>query len=224
MIGNKRYKLASLVRASTAAPYYFSPARISVHDGEKDPGLFADGGVSPHNSPALQMLLLAKIKAYKFDWELGDKKLLLISVGTGSYRLPVSGSFLNRAIPAKFAVEALQGLIADTNALNLTLLQMLAKPNKRWTINGEIDDQRDDLLVNMNGVEHPLLSFARYDVKLEEKWLREKLGRRFSKRRLDEIRDFMDPRDLKTNYDIGDAAATFQVTPDDFPDVFDTQP
>ena len=219
-IGNRHYRLASLVRASTAAPYYFSPTTISVYDNEAEPGTFVDGGVSPHNSPALQMLLLAQLKGYRFNWPLGADKLLLISIGTGSYRLAVTGSWVNRSLAAKYAVDALQGVIADCQSFNLTLLQMLAKPNRRWTINSEIDDQRDDLMLRVGSVDHPLMSFTRYDVKLEKKWLKEKLGRTFSDRRLEQVRDFMDPTDLRTNYDLGVSAAKFQVTPDDFPDVF----
>jgi hypothetical protein len=220
-IGNRHYRLADLIRASTAAPYYFSPKTISVYEKEQEPGTFVDGGVSPHNSPALQMLLLTQLKGYRFNWPLGEDKLLLVSVGTGTYRVPVTGSWFNRSVAAKYAVDVLQGVIADTHDLNLTLLQMLSKPKRRWTINSEIDDQREDLLLRVGGIDHPLLSFTRYDVKLEKKWLKEKLGRDFSDRRLEEIRNFMDPIDLRTNYNLGHQAAEYQVAPDDFPKAFD---
>jgi hypothetical protein len=48
--GNQHYKLANLVRASTAAPFYFDPEWLPIIDGEA-PGLFVDGGVTPHNNP-----------------------------------------------------------------------------------------------------------------------------------------------------------------------------
>jgi hypothetical protein len=217
-IGNRHYRLADLIRASTAAPYYFSPKSIGVHTNVD--GMFVDGGVSPHNSPALQMLLLAQLKGYRFNWPLGENNLLLVSVGTGTYRVRVANSLLNN-ISVLHAIDALQGVISDSQNLNLTLLQMLSKPRRRWSINLEIDDQRDDLLLRVGGVDHPLLSFARYDVKLEAKWLSDKLERNFSERRLRQIRDFMDPTDLRTNYNLGHQAAAYQVTPDDFPGVFD---
>jgi hypothetical protein len=220
-IGNRHYRLAELIRASTAAPYYFSPTTIRIHEDEVKPGVFVDGGVSPHNSPALQMLLLAQLKGYNFNWVLGENNLLLISVGTGTYRVRVADSVLNRNVSALHAVDALQGVISDSQSLNLTLLQMLSKPRRRWTINSEIDDQRDDPMLRVGGVDHPLLSFTRYDVKLEKPWLSAKLGRNFSDRRLNQIRDFMDPTDLRTNYNLGHQAAEYQVTPDDFPGAFD---
>ena len=39
--GNKHYRLANLVRASTAAPFYFDPEWLPIADGEP-PGLFVD--------------------------------------------------------------------------------------------------------------------------------------------------------------------------------------
>ena len=167
------------------------------------------------------MLLLAQLKRYNFNWALGENKLLLISVGTGTYRVRVANSVLNRNVSALHAVDALQGVISDSQSLNLTLLQMLSKPKRRWTINSEIEDQRDDIFFRVGEVDHPLLSFTRYDVKLEKDWLRKKLNRNFSDRRLNQVRDFMDPTDLRTNYNLGHQAAEYQVTPDDFPGVFD---
>jgi hypothetical protein len=145
---------------------------------------------------------------------------LLISVGTGTYRVRVANSLMNN-VSVFHAIDALQGVIADSQSLNLTLLQMLSKPRRRWTINLEIDDQRDDPMLRVGGVDHPLLSFTRYDVKLEKDWLRKKLNRNFSDRRLNQVRDFMDPTDLRTNYNLGHQAADYQVTPDDFPGAFD---
>jgi predicted acylesterase/phospholipase RssA len=48
--GNEHYKLANLVRASTAAPFYFDPELLEIVEGEPL-GLFVDGGVTPHNNP-----------------------------------------------------------------------------------------------------------------------------------------------------------------------------
>lgn len=65
-IGNGDYKLVDIIRASTAAPSYFSPSRIRIFEGP-DAGLFVDGAVSPHNNPALQLLMLAGIKGYNLN-------------------------------------------------------------------------------------------------------------------------------------------------------------
>ena len=81
-------RLTQVVRASTAAPTYFEPERIKIssRDGSVVDGEFVDGGVSPFNDPALQLLMLAALDGHGFRWKTGKTRLLIISVGTGSYR------------------------------------------------------------------------------------------------------------------------------------------
>ena len=55
-IGNRNYSLAEIVRASTAAPHYFDPQEIEIVAGEP-PGVFIDGGLTPHNNPSLALFL-----------------------------------------------------------------------------------------------------------------------------------------------------------------------
>ena len=69
-IGNKHYPLSSLVRASTAAPFYFEPERFSIIEGE-EPGLFVDGGVTSHNNPSLILFLMTILNAYRLGWKTG---------------------------------------------------------------------------------------------------------------------------------------------------------
>ncbi len=75
--------MRQIVRASTATPSFFKPERKEVKPGES--GAFVDGGVIPHNNPALQMLLLSTLKGFGLEWPLGPENLFLVSVGTGSY-------------------------------------------------------------------------------------------------------------------------------------------
>jgi hypothetical protein len=90
---NEDYPLCSVVRASTAAPSYFSPEFIEISEkGEKPHGEFVDGGVSPHNNPALLALQLATVKGFGAGWSLDPDKLLLVSVGTGSAQPGISKS------------------------------------------------------------------------------------------------------------------------------------
>src|SRR6185295_6079117 len=100
-------------------------------------GLFVDGAVSPFNNPALMLLMLAGIKGYNFNWGLGADRLLMVSVGTGSYRMGFKPSFLMRRLPFYFAANAIQGLSADSDLVSLTFLQWLSAPNRPWLINSE---------------------------------------------------------------------------------------
>jgi len=75
--------LYKLIRASTAAPYFFRPERISLGGME---WLFMDGGVTPYNNPAFMMYLTATLPCFGNSWEDGEDKMRIISVGTGRVR------------------------------------------------------------------------------------------------------------------------------------------
>ena len=80
-IPNGEYPLWKVVRASTAAPYYFAPERIVIKTGDTKRDLkgvvgeFVDGGVSPANNPSLALVLMATIKGYAFNWEMGPRSV-----------------------------------------------------------------------------------------------------------------------------------------------------
>lgn len=218
-IGNKHFRLVDLVRASTAAPYYFAPRHIQIDAQQR--GLFVDGGVSPHNNPALQLLMLVGLKGYQFHWPLGADKLLLVSVGTGSYRFRVKHSFGNRLVPGLFAVDALQGLIADSQNLSLSVLQWMSAPRHHWEINSEVGCLDNDELYSVMGSEAPILSFTRYDLCLEHGWLRAHLDKVVSDQALEFHRAFDNPRNISANYGLAHQAAKQQVLAADFPQAFD---
>ena len=167
-MANKEYRLVDVVRASAAAPHFFKPHEIQIAaDAKEKSGLFVDGAVSPYNNPALQMLMLAGIRGYGLDWALGEDNLLIVSVGTGSYRQRSSRS----NISAKQAIEALASVIGDGETLTLTLLQWMGASKDYWKINSEIGDLSDDFLGSKQGEVKPLLRFQRYDARLEDEWL-----------------------------------------------------
>ena len=97
---NAKIKLFQLVRASTAAPVYFPPETLQwdPNDPEKT-FVFVDGGVTPYNNPSFLMYRMATQSAYNLNWETGEDKLLIISVGTGS--APSAGSYNNLLDAAK---------------------------------------------------------------------------------------------------------------------------
>ncbi len=77
---NLRIPLWQLVRASTAAPTYFRPQIINFGD---KPRAFVDGGITPHNNPALLLFKKAVMPHYKLGWPTGENRLMLVSIGTG---------------------------------------------------------------------------------------------------------------------------------------------
>jgi hypothetical protein len=82
---NLKIPLWQLVRASTAAPVYFPPEVLNWDpDDPARSFVFVDGGVTPYNNPAFLLFRFATQPAYRLNWETGEKKLLLVSVGTGA--------------------------------------------------------------------------------------------------------------------------------------------
>lgn len=73
--------LVELVRGSTAAPVYFAPQELTVGAGSV---VFQDGGITPFNNPAFLMFLMATLPEYGLGWPVGQGRLLIVSVGTGS--------------------------------------------------------------------------------------------------------------------------------------------
>jgi len=72
--------LRDIVRASSAAPTYFSPHSFKVGNDEFE---FIDGGMSSFNNPSFMLFLQAVTNQFGINWSSGEDNLLMISVGTG---------------------------------------------------------------------------------------------------------------------------------------------
>lgn len=214
-IGNRDYNLASLVRASSAAPMLFVPERIKVAAGAP-PGLFVDGGVSPHNNPSLQLLMMATMRGFGLNWTTGKDDLLLVSVGTGGFRHRMDPVSAGRATAAAQAVHALVSMMADSQNMVLTLMQWLSEASSPWHINSEIGDLGNEVLGG-----RALLSFQRYDMTLEVEWLRRELGEQMSHRDVAALRRLDNVATMPRLAALAARAAARQVAPTQFPAAFD---
>lgn len=91
---NLKFPLWQLVRASTAAPTYFPPEVVVLHDAQRKADkefVFVDGGVTMYNNPAFQMFLMATLDCYwqrapegRRGWRTGAENMLIVSIGTGT--------------------------------------------------------------------------------------------------------------------------------------------
>ncbi len=204
-IGNRHYSLANVIRASTAAPHFFDPHLIEIVKG-KTTGLFVDGGVSPHNNPALALLQIATVPAYGYNWPAGGNRLEITSVGTGSFRYLVDRKTFASRFAASRAIDALRSMMADNDAMVLTVMQTLGRCQTPWSINTEIG--------NLCGVciaPEPLFTFRRYDLVLEQPWLKDMLGVDISARDLARLRDITSLSTMETIYSMAAAAADKQM-------------
>ena len=211
-------RLTQIVRASTAAPTYFEPERIAIssRDGAVVDGAFVDGGVSPFNEPALQLLMLVALDGHGFRWPTGKDQLLLISVGTGTYKetLPTQ-AFLGMPA-AEEGIRSLQSLMDDCARVNHAMLQWLTNCLTPWKIDRAVLDMKLD---SQNGPR--LATYARYNVLLETSWLKSELGLDLAPETVARIAKMDNPANMDELAKLGRAAAQKQVTAEHFPAVFD---
>ena len=214
-IANADYPLWQVVRASTAAPAYFDPERLTIiEQAGKTPviGEFIDGGVSPFNNPSLQALMYATLDGYRVGWPVGADKLLLVSVGTGARDPSVKAS----SIAAGHAVKSLVSLMDDCAALVETMLQWMSSSPTARVIDRELGDLRHDLLAPM-----PLLSYLRYNVELSPERVRELDPTLTNPADVENLTAMDDPDNMDVLRKLGGLAALRLVHAEDFASTFD---
>ena len=211
---NKDLKLWEVVRASTAAPTYFKPQWISdVGGGES--GVFLDGGVSMHNNPALQLLMVATLEGFALRWPLGDENLLLCSVGTGAFTAAPNKKAMKRYSNLHWLALAAVQLMGDASELNQTVLQWMSRSPMARPIDTQIDRLTGDQLGPQ-----PLITYLRYNVDLEQRALLD-VGLDYSSDRVSSLCGMSEVKNIAELDKIGKAAAKAQVKDEHFPLAFD---
>ena len=226
-IGNANMLLWQLIRASTAAPHYFRPEDIVVGQtldpqtgaGVFDHGQFVDGGVSTANNPSFQLLKVALLKGFEFNWHAGEDSLMLVSVGTGLARRGKGRARFIGATAGAFAFSALLSLMADCNDEVETIMQWLSDGPLDRRIDGQIGTLGGDVLGG-----RALLTYRRYNVVLESAWLQDQLGLDLSQDDLDLLSRMDRPAGMTDLARLGAHAAARQLDPDHLPPGFDPWP
>ncbi len=209
-MSNKDFLLRDIVRASTAAPHYFNPERLRIGKGAE--GAFVDGGVSPHNNPALQLLLMATAEGFGLKWAAGADQLLLVSVGTGAQEIRLSANEVMDMSSAKVSIQALSSLMNDCDAMNQTILQWMSRSPTAWKIDREIGDLQGDV---WGGRE--LFSYLRYNVVLDRDWLKKNLNVDLKSSEVKGLQEMDKPKNMGKLALLGATASHIQVQADHFP-------
>ncbi len=161
---NQNIKLYQLIRASTAAPAYFPPETLEWD--AKDPSktfVFVDGGVTPYNNPAFLLYRMATHSAYKLNWERGEDKLLIVSVGTGSatsegeYR-NLGNTLMELPTNLMYAIQIDQDINCRTFG--------------KCTYGPEIDRELGDMVPAASEDTNRDFTYVRYNADLSEKGLK----------------------------------------------------
>jgi len=211
-------RLTQIVRASTAAPTYFAPEEIVIHsrDGTAVDGAFVDGGVTPFNDPALQLLMLAALQGHGFCWPTGRDRLLIVSVVTGQYRQPRPAHAVVADPAALQGLAALQSLMDDCDRMNRATLQWLTNCLTPWLVDRAVGDMKLDSQAGPQ-----LATYVRYNVLLERDWLKDELGLELAPDKIEQIRKMDDPSNLSDLAKVGNLAAEKQVKAEHLPAAFD---
>jgi hypothetical protein len=211
-------RLTQVVRASTAAPTYFVPEEIVIQsrDGTAVNGAFVDGGVTPFNDPALQLLMLAALQGHGFCWLTGRDRLLIVSVGTGHYRQPRIAQTIMADPSALQGLAALQSLMDDCERMNRATLQWLTNCLTPWFVDSAVGDMKLD-----SQARSQLATYVRYNVLLERDWVKNELGLELAPDKIEQIRKMDDPSNLSDLAELGRLAAAKQVRPEHLPPAFD---
>ena len=231
-VPNSQFYVRDLVQASAAAPTYFDNVRIDLaRKGRRvtERGFFFDGGVSPNNNPALQLLLTVTEPAFGFNWALGESNLLIWSVGTGYVRKRFAKLDKKRRSSAKpirdfrrlmyssKVLAALEGYNHDIGLQQITTLQALSRPRFPWHVNSEVRMQVETPL--LSGA--PILTYQRVDARLEidepehrrPEHIESLLGEEMSAAQVEQLRrlDIKDSEALDMLYRAGEALGAAQL-------------
>jgi hypothetical protein len=204
-IGNRHYRLAQIVRASTAAPHYFKPQEIEIARGVD--GMFVDGGLTPHNNPSLELFLTAVLPGYRVNWETGPEKLTIVSVGAGSFRDKTDDPHsLQKGMAAKLALRAMVQLIAENQQLILTVMSFLGESPTPWEIDSQVG-----VIGMIPPPGGPMFRFLRYDIRLEADWFQQELAVAVGPEQIAQMRHFDDATAMPLLDELSAKAAKRQV-------------
>ncbi|MEO6730648.1 MAG: patatin-like phospholipase family protein [Ferruginibacter sp.] len=205
---NTKIKLFQLVRASTAAPVYFPPETLQWDAGDPNKTfVFVDGGVTPYNNPSFLMYRMATQPAYNLNWEIGEDKLLVVSVGTGS--APTAGSYRNLLDTAKELPNNLlytMQVDQDINCRTVGRCSYGAPIDRELNDMIPMDDEGNILQLSQNTKRHFL--YMRYNADISQQGLDE-LGLQHIES--DHVREMDSVKYIKELETVGKAVGKQQV-------------
>jgi uncharacterized protein len=151
---NLQVPLWQLVRASTAAPVFFPPEVIQWDKNDPTKSfVFVDGGVTPYNNPAFLLYRMATQEPYRLCWQTGERKQLLISVGTGA--APTLGSAVSAS--GSNLVTNLTGLPGNLMYGAQVDQDINCRTVGRCTYGALLDRELADLIPRQGGCDFPTL-------------------------------------------------------------------
>lgn len=214
---NKNILLWKAVRASAAAPTYFTPLTIDVGDGIH--AAFVDGGMSMANNPALQALMVATLKGFPFRWKMGADNLLVVSIGTGINKTNKLPEEITAYQEFKWAAQIPDMLMQDASWQNQTILQWLSNSPTAWEIDGEIGDLSGDVM-GAGDDNSGLLTYMRYNTWLTKDHLDKLMSKHYAQSKVDNLIEMDQAENCEELLRISSKAAEKEMAQSHFPDKF----
>ena len=212
-----RFFIRNIVRASTAAPSFFEPEIIDVGEGEE--GIFVDGGMSMMNNPSLQLFLVATLKGFKLNWEAGEDKLFIVSIGTGRREKKLLGAKWRDPKLWHIATQAPDQFMSDASELVELMMHFIGKgtgPLRK--IDADVEDLSEDAI---NG--NKAFSYLRYNVEMSKENLDRLAIPGLNDEKVLNLMEMDSAENVEALIKIGEVAATNDVKPDHLPKAFDLQ-
>ncbi len=132
--------------------------------------VFVDGGMTPYNNPSFLLYRMATLQEYRLGWPIGEKNLLLVSVGTGA--APTSAGDV--ADPGRNIASNLAGLPSALMYAAQVDQDINCRTVGRCVWGAPIDSEMHDLIPGL--VDGPDLGrafrYARYNAELSRKGAR----------------------------------------------------
>lgn len=218
---NKAIPIWKCVRASAAAPTYFLPQSIEV-GGDNGFAAFVDGGVSMANNPALQLLMVATLTGFPYHWQLGEDKLMVVSVGTGMTKFKKLPQKIGKSHLLDWAANLPEMFMQDASWQNQMMMQWLSRSPTAHEIDREVGVLSEDILSDEPGRKEGLLHYLRYNVFLdvEDMNARFKPIKPYTQKEIDDLAAMDNAKNCQKLYDLGYLAGTQEVKESHFPEVF----
>ena len=198
---NKDIPLWKAVRASSAAPTYFTPQLIDVGNGQK--AAFVDGGVGMANNPALTLLMVATTNGFPFRWKMGEDNLSVVSVGTGYSVFKKLVGEIEKAWMKTWATSVPDMLMQDASWQAQTMLQWLSESPTAASIDSELGNLSGDLIHDKAAIK-----YLRYNLAMTKENLNAlNIGRTFNDKQLADIIEMSNANNRYDLYKIGVAAS-----------------
>ena len=160
--------------------------------------------------------MLATLQGHGFRWSTGRERLLIVSIGTGSFLERQAAEAIMADPAAMQGISALQSLMNDCERMNRAMLQWLTHCLTPWIVDNAVGDMKLDSEAGPQ-----LATYVRYNVLLEQDWLKRELGVELTPGQIEQICKMDDPRNLSDLADLGRRAAAKQVKPEYLPSAFD---